>query len=128
MNPEKSDTSTNENSIPPKFWWRLELRRYAYCDGDGDTYGFTEPEVECRPYRVVKRTPKGVRLETGRLVLLDAKKQWASPTIKEATKHFVERRKAEIRILENRLRVAKTGYNDAVAGKIKVFQPYACVL
>lgn len=101
----------------PEKWYRVESRRYAVYDEYGDSWGFTPVKLVTLSYDVVKHTPKGVRLDIGRFVLHEAKKQWASPTLEAAMNHFAERRKAEIRILKGRLSIAERALELSIAGR-----------
>lgn len=116
MDPASSGICTESGTKSPaeEKWYRVEGKRYAVSDEYGDHYFFTDVRLICTAYRVAKHTPKGVRLETGRFVGNNFKKQWASPTVKDALKHFQERRKAEIRILESKLSIARDALKKAI--------------
>lgn len=61
---------------------------YRYVDLKGPTIFLSKHEV-------IKTTPHGVRLDTGRLVLNDSVKKWAAPTIEEAWKCFMARKRSQ---------------------------------
>ena len=87
--------------------------------------------VELREYRVLRRTPKGVRIEDwgiprvrrlsdgseklvyGKFVLLDARKRFACPTKEEALDSFKARKKKQIRILKEQLKRAEDALSFA---------------
>lgn len=62
-------------------------------------------------FNVIKHTPKGVwieeHFEKKRFVLKDAKKKFACETEEEALKSFRARKQRQIKILKNRLRIAR---------------------
>lgn len=91
----------------PDVLWRVEAVSYAV----GDEYGgwtSTGPRLELFVLPVRKWTPCGARLEEGRWVDLQPdRKQYASRTPDEALQQFINRRKAQIRILEKQLARAK---------------------
>lgn len=84
----------------------------ASITGDGDIIpGSGSVVLRARPYRILKVTPRGVRIDDyqnratpGRVLLRDWTKQWASPTIDEAVKHFIARKRRQISIYEARIR------------------------
>lgn len=100
-------------SLPPEdgqdVLWRAECRSYAYCvNADYDEWATTSPRLEVRWYRVIRRTPCGARLETGKFVnLRNHVKEWASETAEEAIRHLKARRKKQIRILSAQMASAK---------------------
>jgi len=57
------------------------------------------PKIFLVKYKVIKTTPQGVRLrdfsKQGRLVLNDSVKKWAAPTIEEAWKCFMARKRSQ---------------------------------
>ncbi len=54
------------------------------------------PKIFLAEYEVIKTTPRGVRLDNGRLVLFDSRKKWASPTIEEAWLCFMARKHSQL--------------------------------
>jgi hypothetical protein len=78
-----------------------------------EEYGFSSRrEVFLREFRVIKETPKGAWIETmfcgaKRFVRLDARKQYACPTVELARQSFVARKKRQIKILTTQLENAK---------------------
>jgi hypothetical protein len=95
-------------------WYRIEDFRTA---GPADEYGeptyTSAPEIRLHEYVVRQVTPKGVRIcwklnnyvDGGhyRFVLLNARKRFACPTIKEALESFLARKKRQCGILQNQL-------------------------
>jgi len=69
-------------------------------------------------YQVVKETPKGVRLNSGRFVLRSAKKQFAHATLEEARQSYIARKRKHITILKDRLKVAEAGLEAALKGPL----------
>lgn len=90
-------------------WYRFESVRYASSSYDetGEPVGRGSLRVETRTYRVIKETPCGVRLDTGRFVKMGCKKMFAHPTKAEALEAFIARKKRYARILNSRLEDAE---------------------
>jgi hypothetical protein len=108
-----------------EYWHRIEDRHYATME---DEWGRSSSyqRIEHFMYVVVRRTPKGVWLDLGfhkRFVLLDAKKQWASPTFEAARDHFKARKRRQISILQAQLNDAKA----ALAGADSVERQDSCL-
>ena len=78
-----------------------------------EEYGFSSRrEVFLREFRVIKETPKGAWIEVSfagdkRFVRLDARKQYACPTVELARQSFIARKKRQIKILTTQLGNAK---------------------
>lgn len=70
------------------------------------------------PWRVVKETKCGVRLESGHFVNRSWNKRFAAPTKEEAVKDFIARKKRQIGIYEGRLRDARVALEIVEKGKI----------
>lgn len=90
-------------------WWRAEDKRYADYDPWAE---FEQPNsshlrVELIPYRITKRTAKGVWLEGQRFVLGSAGKQFAVPTKELAVRDLIARKKRHVQGCEARLRRAE---------------------
>ncbi len=98
-------------------WFRYEARHYApVLDEYGFARGSGRLEIAERVFERVRCTPKGVwlvevwgpyRSGTKRFVRLDARKQYASPSREQALQAFLERKRAQVRILERRLDQAR---------------------
>lgn len=58
--------------------------------------------VRLRKYEVIRATPKGVWLDIGRFVRLDARKRFACPTVAEAAESFRARKERQRAIYEAR--------------------------
>ena len=71
------------------YWFRYEVN-----------YG----RIYLHHFLVTKITPKGVRLENGRFILLSAHKRFACPTVEEARLSFIARKKRQLEILNSQLR------------------------
>ena len=90
-------------------FYRYEDVMYAGpVDECGDYSGPGELRVELREYEVVKTTPKGAwirrsSMDNKRFVNLQARKQYACPTIEEAAESFKARKNAQIRIHQARV-------------------------
>lgn len=101
--------------------WRCEAKRYSYViDADVDLYGTTDPELQMCWYEVLKWTPTGARLVSGKLVYLNKRvtnRQWASRTPEEALQSFKERKRRQIRILQRQLADAECEFSLAVGAK-----------
>lgn len=89
-------------------WYRFEDKQYAApLDEWGYTQGKGQIKVECRTFKVVRHTPKGVWLAAHigpwtsreeRFVLNGARKKYAHPTKAEAIESFLARKQAQLRI------------------------------
>jgi len=87
--------------------WRCEAKRYSVViDPDTDLYGVTDPRLEIRWHKVIRRTPKGAWLGD-RFVLLTARKRWATNTEDEAIESFIARKHRQIEILKGKLKRAE---------------------
>ena len=102
-------------------WYRYDDVHYA---PPVDEYGDSRPgivgeiRIELRKFRVVKHTPKGVKLKQlfgdyippdmeERLVLHASYKRYACPTIDEARTSFLARKRRQLRIYKARGHDAK---------------------
>jgi len=88
-----------------KFLYRYEDVQYAPPVNEWDEpVGEGRVVVYLYSFPVVRRTPKGAWIcgviGKERFVRLDARKRFACPTIEEARKSFVARKKAQLRIYE----------------------------
>lgn len=94
-------------------WYRLDIVRYAGpVDEWGDVSGPGRTDIRKYEYPVIKNTPKGVWLAVygdAKFVLRDARKRYACPTIEEALKSFIARKKKQIAILSSRIEEARDG-------------------
>jgi hypothetical protein len=94
---------------------------YGVSCGD-EEFGFSSRrEVTLLEFRVVKETPKGAWIETTfcgdkRFVRLDARKQYACPTVELARQSFIARKKRQIKILTKQLENAKEALTYAEVG------------
>lgn len=95
----------------PAVWYRYEECRHT----DG-------VRVTLREYPVLRKTPKGVWLDTGfggsRFVLRDAHKRWACPTKDEAEESFKARKRRQIKILRRQLEDAHKALAAAENGDL----------
>ena len=90
-----------------EIWFRYEDVMYpAPLDEWGCPIGAPRLAVELRTFRVVKHTPCGVRLDTGRFVKISEGKMFAHPTKDAAKTSFVARKTRQARIYESRANVA----------------------
>ena len=88
---------------PVQMLYRLEDVVYAAPLDEFDVpQGSGRLEVVTRKYRVVKTTPRGVWLDIGRFVLLGTRKQYAHPTLEDATVSFIARKRRQQGIYEAR--------------------------
>lgn len=91
------------------FWYRVEFYRYGNLYDDLGGYDNYSVRMLLLQYPVIKSTPKGVWLRVGfgnrskRFVRYLARRQWASPSIKEAKEKFANRKRAQIRILKREI-------------------------
>jgi hypothetical protein len=94
------------------FLYRFAERRYSVVvDPELEIYS-SSLEIELEEYPILKRTPKGVWIDTGysigkKFVNLTARKQFACETIEEAKKSFLARKKKQISILTHQIREAE---------------------
>lgn len=78
-----------------------------------EEFGFSSRrELSLREFQVIKETPKGAWIQMTfcgdkRFVRLDARKQYACPTIELARQSFIARKKRQIKILTKQLRNAE---------------------
>lgn len=87
--------------------WRLEAKRYSIVlDPEAERYGTSYPELEMSWFIVTKRTPCGAWIH-GKFIRLTAHKKWACNTEADAIESFRRRKKAQISILQARLKAAK---------------------
>lgn len=100
-----------------ELFYRYESVRYAapYNGFDDFRRGRGRLAVELRTYRVARTTPCGVRLDTGRFVNIQRRKQFAHATKEAALEAFLQRQSRYAAILASRLadaeeaiRIAKT--------------------
>jgi hypothetical protein len=89
----------------PSVYYRYQETHYAPPVDEFDTpIGEGSTDVKCLEFRVAKQTPKGVRLDNGKLVLHQSLKKYANPTPSEALAAFIARKKAHRKILCARIR------------------------
>jgi hypothetical protein len=103
---------------PLEWWYRFESHNVsAGVDECGDPIRTETPivEVGVTRFAVVKHTPKGVRLDSGRLVMRNSRKRYACPTIEEALESFKARKRAQIRILSRQVKAAELALRQAKA-------------
>jgi len=100
-----------------EFWYRYEDRSYStIIDADREIFG-SEVKLECRQYRVIKHTPKGVWLDVygrKRFVLNSAIKRFACSTRVLALESFIARKDRQIGIYTSRLMQAKQMRQEAL--------------
>ena len=108
----------------PTSYFRYEEVRYGtgYTDVHGEYVSTgSYVELQLREFRVIRRTPCGVRIddyrsEHGRFISREWNKQWACPTVEEARLSFIARKERQIRILRAQLKQAKEALGKAAAG------------
>ena len=94
--------------VNEEFWYRYEVRNYAPPVDEFDNIcGSGRSELVCEKLRVLRHTPKGVRLAGGRFVLRGARKRFAAPTKEEARQSLIARKRRQIKILQAQLRHAE---------------------
>ena len=89
-----------EQAPTPTSYFRFEEVRYGtgYTDESGEYVSTgSYVKIQLREYRVIKRTPKGVRIddysgEHGRFISDEWTKQWACPTVEAARASFIARK------------------------------------
>jgi len=122
METEKTTTDT---------WYRVKEQLYATCGCDDVCHHKPALRLDVLEFRVVKATPEGVWLtsvyncKTSDLSKTDKfwvgtknKKKYACPTLWEAYRSFVARKKRQIQLLEGKLSMAKEAL-DLVESKGK---------
>ena len=96
--------------------WRLEARSYSRIeDADAELYS-SYTVLEMYWFAVMRRTPKGCWIladQGDRFVRLDARKRFATPTIKEAVESFIARQRRRERIYTHRLQQTKDNLYNA---------------
>lgn len=98
-----------------EYFYRYDDISYAPSldEYDNPIAGSSRREVRLSKWRVLKRTPKGVRIEDygyngrGRFVSNTSRKRFALETPELALASYVARKKRQISIYENRLAAAK---------------------
>lgn len=111
----------------PTSYFRFEEVRYGtgYTDQWGEYVSTgSYVKLQLQEYRVIKQTPKGVRIDDyrrslcphGRFISREWHKQWACPTVEEARLSFIARKKRQISIYQSRLRQAKKALELAEQG------------
>ena len=90
-------------------WYRVNARRIAHFDDDGDFVHSYSYVAQIREYEVLKHTPKGVWLHcpfedngvhgSRKFVRRDSRKRWACPTKAEALESFLQRKRRRVEIL-----------------------------
>lgn len=94
--------------------WAAPLNEYDEPSGPGRT------SVRAVEYAVVKRTPKGVRLNIdNKFVSSTARRRWACPTVEEAVESFLARKAREASILKARLKRIEEAVALAKSGQIE---------
>lgn len=93
-------------------WYRYREIFYSIgVDDYGDPIpGIGRIEIRLEEYPVIKKTPCGAWIETyfeRRFVNLNWNKRFAVPTIDEARKSFIARKKREIQLMESRAKTAR---------------------
>lgn len=92
-------------------WYRIQDYIVSAGVNEWDESCGSRVEVRVDTYPVLSKTPKGVWLDLDigqkRLVLHGTRKQWASPTEREAWEHFRARKRRQILILRTQLRYAE---------------------
>lgn len=86
-------------------WYRYYDIQYAPpldLDGRPSTLVPGSVVINLTSFKIIKLTPKGVRLDNGRFINLESNKKFAWPTREEALDSFKARKKAEIRIMQAR--------------------------
>lgn len=93
--------------------YRVTAQSYAVCvDPDRDRYVSSDPRLELNGYRIKRVTPAGYWIDGPhgeRWVRTNSPggKEFASRTPEEALRQFIERRRAQIRIVERQLTRAR---------------------
>ena len=103
----------NPETPKPEYWHRVEFTLYAPpVDEFDNPVGQGTVGINHYRYKVVKKTAKGVWLDVGgfnldspekKFVLLDSKRQWASPTFEQAKEKFIRRKEKQISILQHEI-------------------------
>lgn len=108
-------------------WHRVELVHYAAPVDEFDRpSGRGTVDLIHHTYRVIKRTARGVWIDVGgfiggngkRFVLVDSKRQFASPTFEQAKDKFALRKRRQIEILREQVRDI-----EIALSKLEKFQP-----
>ena len=85
-------------------WYRFEDIQYAApLDEYDQPCGAGRLVVSVQEFFVIKVTPCGVRLHTGRFVRFSTKKQFACPSEKEAKASFLARKACQAAIYRARM-------------------------
>jgi hypothetical protein len=113
-----------------EFLYRYESHNTSNgCDEFDNPYPGHTVELYCRKYRIVKKTPKGHRIELGipmdiggagmptKFILQNATKRFACPTKAEALDSFIARKKRYIRILGGHISDAEIAIRKAEVRK-----------
>ncbi len=104
-------------------WYRYQERVFANFPDDFESSRWPSTvRLQLQEFEVAKVTPKGVRLENGRFVLLEARKRFACPTKEEALKSYVARKRRQQGILNSQLYQVARGIALAEKEMIKVLK------
>lgn len=89
-------------------WYRFEDFLTASF---GDSYSSSSVRVRLVKFDVVKKTPKGVWIGFGtskvRFCRLDSRRKYACPSVEEAKESFLNRKRTQISIYKNRIKMAE---------------------
>jgi len=130
--PGPADRSVDGGGVAPKvgdIWYRYDDRTYAgaYLDQYDNDHYYTTTEVQVTRFKVLRVTPKGVRLigagygkQNARLVLHDSYKRFACSTQAEALESYIRRKMKQAAIYEARAKKASECLRMAKAGRVKM--------
>lgn len=106
-------------------YYRYETQRYSVVvDADADLFDVSPPELRLTTHRVVKKTPRGVKLDNGRLICAHWHKKWAHSTLEEAMAGIIARRERHARILKSKLARVEEDLQLLKSGKAVAPAPY----
>lgn len=103
--------------MEPEVWFRYEDFRVSNGVDEWENSLGSHTAIRLVKLRVVKHTPKGVRLEDGKVVIKDHHKKYALPTKELALESFLARKNREIEIYTCRIQHAKEAIELAKANK-----------
>lgn len=106
-----------------EYWYRIESRSEATGWNEWDEVSYGHREVlKLWALPVLSHTPKGVWLDNfgqRKFVLLDSRKQYASPTKEAALDAFKHRKQRQIHILTSRLSDAREALVEVQAADLE---------
>lgn len=104
-------------------WYRYEDFRESNGTDEWDNNLGGHIAIRLCKFEVIKLTPKGVRLDNGRVVIHEHNKRYACATIEEAKRSFMLRKKRQISIYSKRVEHARMAIKLVSMNKRTLYGP-----